>query len=275
MNGNTILTKTRGSISDEIINSISPFTRQSMYDIPNFILGGYTTKNGNKDALVYVVDTLGNAAETGYTDSLIISNDIGDDEIYSIKYANEGVAFGAGYSTNLLGNKDFYFMRVAQQYPLDTSFTLTFGGSGNDVAKGLTGDGYQYWCMAGYSNSFNDGSNNDIYIVNYDDVQGTLAWDTTFGGTGEDIANDIEFDQNNGNYYIVGSTNSYGNGGKDVYIIKLDYNGGFLWEKTYGGIGDDEALNVYLQQGAIKMLMCLNLTNLVILYGLKLLDNKE
>ncbi len=36
-----------------------------------------------------------------------------------------------------------------------------------------------------------------------------------------------------------GSTHSFGAGGYDVYIVKADSQGNFLWSRTYGGINDD------------------------------------
>lgn len=42
-------------------------------------------------------------------------------------------------------------------------------------------------------------------------------------------------------YLIVGNTASYGHGGSDIWVIALDSNADFLWQKTYGGIGNEEA----------------------------------
>ncbi|OFX26802.1 MAG: hypothetical protein A2033_05645 [Bacteroidetes bacterium GWA2_31_9] len=250
IDGSSIITKTRGSVADEVINSICPFTQQSGYDIPNFLLGGYTTINGNKDVIIYVTDTLGNAA-LGNCDSVIISNPF-DDELNCVMYATESVSYGAGYTTNLSGNKDFYFMSIMSS-PLDTGYTRIFGGVGDDVATTIYGDGYQYWYMAGYSNSFSAGSDNDIYIVSYDESGDSIFWQKTYGEAGEDVANDIAhaYDMYFGEvFYVVGSTNSYSTGDKDVYILKLDaITGDTIWTKTYGGVNDDEASDILIQAG--------------------------
>lgn len=45
---------------------------------------------------------------------------------------------------------------------------------------------------------------------------------------------------------MVGTTQSFGAGAGDVLVIKTDSNGAALWDKTYGGIGDEEGY--YVQQ---------------------------
>ncbi|MGB9721013.1 MAG: T9SS type A sorting domain-containing protein [bacterium] len=42
-----------------------------------------------------------------------------------------------------------------------------------------------------------------------------------------------------GNYIVVGITESYGAGGFDIFVIKLSNDGNVVWTKTYGGPNDD------------------------------------
>jgi len=44
---------------------------------------------------------------------------------------------------------------------------------------------------------------------------------------------------NDGGYVLVGSTTSYGSGGSDLWILKIDNVGLSEWSRTYGGIGND------------------------------------
>jgi len=44
-----------------------------------------------------------------------------------------------------------------------------------------------------------------------------------FGGSGSDIAYDI-VDAGNNQFYVVGTTNSFGSGGNDILILKIDAN---------------------------------------------------
>jgi len=45
-------------------------------------------------------------------------------------------------------------------------------------------------------------------------------------------------------YLIVGKSNSFSNGNDDVYLVKTDLYGNFLWHKIYGGIYDDEGHSI-------------------------------
>ena len=47
-----------------------------------------------------------------------------------------------------------------------------------------------------------------------------------------------------GRYIIVGNTESFGNGNRDVYLIKTDGDGNEQWTKTLGGEDDDYGRSV-------------------------------
>ena len=57
-----------------------------------------------------------------------------------------------------------------------------------------------------------------------------------YGGTQNERGYAIK-QTNDGGYVLVGSTTSFGEGGSDLWILKIDNVGGFMWSRTYGGIG--------------------------------------
>ncbi|MFH1434631.1 MAG: hypothetical protein ABIJ56_02830 [Pseudomonadota bacterium] len=69
------------------------------------------------------------------------------------------------------------------------------------------------------------------------------TWAKTYGGREDDEAYCIE-NTTEGGYVAAGATNSYGEGGSDVWVVKLDAGGRIEWEKTYGGPADDEARSI-------------------------------
>jgi len=82
----------------------------------------------------------------------------------------------------------------------------------------------------------------DLYLIRTD-VNGDLLWTRSFGGTGYDFGNSVR-QTTDGGFILVGNTQSFGAGGKDVYLIKTDSNGDTLWTKTYGGTGTDDGYSV-------------------------------
>lgn len=61
----------------------------------------------------------------------------------------------------------------------------------------------------------------------------------SIGGQGDDFLYRIA-PSSDGGYFLAGTTESYGAGGIDVWIIKLDSEGELLWQKAYGQAGDQE-----------------------------------
>ena len=69
------------------------------------------------------------------------------------------------------------------------------------------------------------------------------VWTRTFGGIQNDGGRSV-IQTSDGNYVITGSTESFGAGGKDVGLMKVDPNGNLLWIKTFGGALNDEGYSV-------------------------------
>jgi hypothetical protein len=44
-----------------------------------------------------------------------------------------------------------------------------------------------------------------------------------------------------GDFIAIGSTSSFGSGGRDFLVVKLDSQGQIIWQKAYGGTGEDVA----------------------------------
>jgi hypothetical protein len=88
----------------------------------------------------------------------------------------------------------------------------------------------------------------DIVVVNLAS-DGSTRWARRFGGNDADSANAVAVDAV-GNVYVAGSTSgavdlgdgadaSYG--GRDIFLLALDADGGFLWQRRFGGTADDAA----------------------------------
>jgi len=111
-------------------------------------------------------------------------------------------------------------------------WTKTIGGESWDWGYSLlqTSDGG--YAIAGFTSSFGAGEW-DVYVVKLD-ANGNLQWTKTIGGEGWDVGISL-IQTSDGGYAIAGSTRSFGAGGLDVYVVKLDANGNLQWTKTIGG----------------------------------------
>lgn len=130
-----------------------------------------------------------------------------------------------------------------------------FGGSGDDVARGIieTSDGG--YAVIGYTNS-TDGditdktlAENDFWVLKLDS-DGTVQWQRTIGGSGDDKGRAI-IETNDGGYAITGpSMSSDGDGSKnqgfhDHWLVKLDRQGAIQWEQSYGFAGHDHSHSLF------------------------------
>ena len=68
-------------------------------------------------------------------------------------------------------------------------------------------------------------------------------WTQVVGGSGTEWGYSVQ-QTIDGGYIIAGWTDSYGAGGKDIYLVKLDSTGDVEWTQTYGGSEDDEGFDV-------------------------------
>jgi hypothetical protein len=72
---------------------------------------------------------------------------------------------------------------------------------------------------------------------------GSLQWAKAYGGSGADTAFDVVV--TSGGYLVLGTTSSYGAGGRDIFLIKIDNSGNLLWAKTYGTSSNETSRSIY------------------------------
>ena len=74
--------------------------------------------------------------------------------------------------------------------------------------------------------------------------EGHKEWDRTYGGLGKDLGFFVQQTKDEG-YIIVGGKKSFWIvGNYDLWIIKTDAKGNVLWDRTFGGSGEDLGFSV-------------------------------
>jgi hypothetical protein len=121
----------------------------------------------------------------------------------------------------------------------------TYGGwSYDDVGRvQQTSDGG--YILGGFTQSFGFGPQ-DMLIIKLDS-QGNIQWAKTYGVMGGEIGFHIRQTQDGG-YIVSGSTSSFGSGGVDLLVLKLDPNGNIQWAKTYVGAGHEYPWGAVIDQ---------------------------
>jgi hypothetical protein len=173
--------------------------------------------------------------------------------------ANMGGEFTAvgirdGFVAKVAANGDFQW--AAQ---LENSVTL----EGKAIAVNAAGETFttgKFWGTADFdpgasvANETAVGAD-DTFVLKLNPA-GELAWVLPLGGAGYEYGHAIELD-NSGNIWLAGSfqqtldldpgpgtSNVVSNGGDDVFIVKLDANGNYLWGQGFGDVGGDAAFDM-------------------------------
>jgi hypothetical protein len=97
------------------------------------------------------------------------------------------------------------------------------------------------YIIAGSTNNSNQ-YDADLYVMKAD-VHGNFLWGKTYGGAKPEYAYSMVA-TSDGNYFVVGYSQSFGGGDFDIYLIKIDPTGTLLWQKTYGGIGNEHGREI-------------------------------
>jgi len=132
----------------------------------------------------------------------------------------------------------------------------TYGGSEIESPANMlpTPDGGYVMFGDTYSNDgdvgCNHSSNGDWWLVKTDSL-GNILWTRCYGGTHKETASQLIY-ANEGGYVMTGKTGSvdgdisHNNGQYDVWVVKVDWEGELVWERTFGGSRFDWANGIGL-----------------------------
>ena len=123
----------------------------------------------------------------------------------------------------------------------NTSFFKIFGGKSDDNGQSVqqTSDGG--YIIVGTTRSYGAGKR-DIQLIKADSL-GILEWNKTFGGNLDDWGNSVQQTADDG-YIIAGTTESFGAGKHDGWLIKTNSFGIMEWNKTFGGSNSEGIASV-------------------------------
>jgi YD repeat-containing protein len=197
----------------------------------DFVVTGSTTSFGSARGRAYLVrtdssgnkiweNTYGGADATG-TNQLLQTSDGGF------------VLFGN--STDQDPWLDYFFIKVDangnQQW-------IKYYNRLDDQGRGIAATSDGGFILVGDSGYWEDSSAKDQAWIIKVDASSNKVWDIVWGGSNNDAASGVVVAEDD-NIYVVGSTSSYGAGGIDAFLLKLNSTGQVQWYKTYGGANVD------------------------------------
>jgi len=225
--GDTLWTKSYGNTQYDEIQDID------LTSDGGYIMTGHTwTTDWAGDVYLIKLDALGNIEwDQTYGGAIGFS-----DKGYSVRQTTDGGYVISGTTeTYGLGGDDVYVIKTSSVGAIEWTKTIGTVGTieaGREIEQ--TSDGG--YIITGYT----DGSGvsfYDVYLVKLNSV-GTVQWSKTYGGSSYDFAYTVEETSDNG--FILGATtNSFGAGNWDAYLIKTNSTGVLEWSKTYGMSGED------------------------------------
>lgn len=231
-NGNALWNRTYGGPGDEIAFALIQTSDGG------YVLGGksdsfgqgydiYIVKTNSTGDVEWAHNYGGSQDDVMWTPSTILETNDG-----GLIFAGETKSYGAG-------NGDIWLIKTDMQG--NTLWNMTYGGVNEESSPGLirTADGG--YLMVGSTSSYGAG-NSDVWLVKVD-AAGNPQWNKTYGGSGTDVGMSV-VQTPDGGYAVGAISNSFGLGGWDAWLIRTDSSGNKLWDRVYGGAGDDELYTV-------------------------------
>ena len=115
-------------------------------------------------------------------------------------------------------------------------FEKKYGGNMDDIGFSLCPVPSGGYAVFGWTKSYGNG-NADYYLIRTNQNGDTL-WTKTFGGSDSESGLCIEI-TSDGGFILGGTSRTYGAGAGDCWLLKTDSAGNSIWNKTYGGVGED------------------------------------
>ncbi len=212
--------KTYGGMLDDRARSVQQTTDGG------YIAAGWTQSFGDYDIWILKLDSRGDVIWQKKFDL------DADDRAASIQQTSEGGYIVAGWSYSSQNGNDVCILKLNSNGTV--SWVKTYGDSLGDRANFIQQTSDKGYIVAGQTTRFGDGHQDldqDMWILKLDSV-GSVTWQKWYGGGEDDIAHSITQTMDGG-YIVVGETKSFGDGHQDIWILKLDSEGGINWQKRY------------------------------------------
>lgn len=224
--GDTIWSQRYGDSRDELFSEICQLSDGG------YIAAGYIAESDGYHTNIYLVRTDTNG-------QLLWSREHGQagyiDQAKSIQPASDGGFVFCGWMNWSDVDCDVQLTKVNASG--DIEWTRYYGGDrydkGFSVARASDG-GY---VIAGYKTVPDRNYHYKFYLIKTSN-EGFVEWERTYGGTVGDRALSVR-QTADGGYIMAGYSESFGQGGNDIYVVKTDDCGNLEWQDIFGEYSDE------------------------------------
>ncbi len=186
----------------------------------------------------------GSYAKSDYLGEIVWEKTYGGDENDQgnciIETIDGGYAIVGSTESKGNGKQDLWVLKLDENGEL--IWEKTYGGDENDQGRSIL-KSKNNLIVAGWTESM-DNIFADYWIFKIDQ-NGELIWEKTYGGDDVDEMYSLALDYDN-HILVLGFTWSKGAGGKDAWLVKLNYNGELQWENFYGDRNSEFAESLIL-----------------------------
>lgn len=120
-------------------------------------------------------------------------------------------------------------------------FMRIYGGDSTDLASSLVQTSDGGFAIAGSQLAYQYATPNHDMLLLRTDADGNLLWRKTYGGATDSRVEDLLL-LDDGGFLLVGFTKTDAFD-TQVHLVRTDASGEMLWERMFGGNGDDFALS--------------------------------
>ncbi|MEM1512563.1 MAG: hypothetical protein QXN15_08415 [Candidatus Jordarchaeales archaeon] len=158
-----------------------------------------------------------------------------DDVARGIAFAGDGYVV-AGYTKSFgASDEDVWVIKLNMDGTLQWQNVYKNPGIDYALSVAVAGDGY---VVAGYTNSSGYWNGDHDFLFLKLNSTGEVQWVKKYGRPGVEWACSIAVASDG--YILAGHTNSFGAGGEDFLVMKIDQSGTIKWQRTYGGLKNDK-----------------------------------
>ena len=206
----------------------------------SYVLAGHTE----------VVDSLGNVnmdlwmVKTNFRGKPIWEQTFGgekQDAAAAVVANSDGSYTFAGYHHSFSEAGDSDGIAICLNSDGEELWKRSYGGPDTDIITSIIATEEGGYLCTGSSKSFSNGKE-DVWLVKTT-ADGRESWKKLIGGKDSEMGKGL-VNLPNGDYAIVGYTESYGAGDRDAWLLVTDANGKLRWKQEYGNHLSQDANSV-------------------------------